>query len=412
MTTLASDPSTSLRRQRSFVLFWCARVAATSAFQMQAVAIGWQIYDLTGSALDLGLVGLVQFVPVVVLALVVGHVADRYDRRLVVRVAQLVEAAAAVALAIGSAEGWLSIPAIFAIVFVAGTARAFELPTMHALVPGLIPPPMFSRAVAGSTSANQAAVVLGPAIGGLLYAAGPTVVYLTCTALFLVASVLVTLIRRIEVPARSREPFKLVSLFAGFAFIRDRRELVGVVTLDLFVILLGGAVALLPIYARDILRVGPEGLGVLRSASAVGALASSILLSRYPLRRHVGRILFAAVTCFGVATAVFAVSTSLALSLVALALCGASDAVSVVIRFSLVQVRTPSEMRGRVSSVNSLFVGASNTLGDFEAGVTAAWFGAVPAVLLGGIGAVLVALIWVRLFPELAATESLDDARA
>ena len=412
MTTLASDLSTSLRRQRSFVLFWCARVAATSAFQMQAVAIGWQIYDLTGSALDLGLVGLVQFVPVVVLALVVGHVADRYDRRLVVRVAQLVEAAATVALAIGSAEGWLSIPAIFAIVFVAGTARAFELPTMHALVPGLIPPPLFSRAVAGSTSANQAAVVLGPAIGGLLYAVGPTVVYLTCTALFLVASVLVTSIRRIEVPARSREPFELVSLFAGFAFIRDRRELVGVVTLDLFVILLGGAVALLPIYARDILRVGPEGLGVLRSASAVGALASSILLSRYPLRRHVGRILFAAVTCFGVATAAFAVSTSLELSLVALALCGASDAVSVVIRFSLVQIRTPSEMRGRVSSVNSLFVGASNTLGDFEAGVTAAWFGAVPAVLIGGVGAVLVALVWLRLFPELAAIESLDDARA
>jgi len=412
MTTLAPGPSTSLRQQRSFVLFWCARVAATSAFQMQAVAIGWQIYDLTGSALDLGLVGLVQFVPVVILALVVGHVADRYDRRLVVRVAQLVEAAAAVALAIGSARGWPSIPVIFAIVFVAGTARAFELPTMHALVPGLIPPPLFSRAVAGSTSANQAAVVLGPAIGGLLYAAGPTVVYLTCTALFLVASVLVTLIRRIEVPARSREPFKLVSLFAGFAFIRDRRELVGVVTLDLFVILLGGAVALLPIYARDILRIGPEGLGVLRSASAVGALASSILRSRYPLGRHVGRILFAAVTCFGVATAVFAVSTSLALSLIALALCGASDAVSVVIRFSLVQIRTPAEMRGRVSSVNSLFVGASNTLGDFEAGVTAAWFGAVPAVLLGGIGAVLVAVIWLRLFPELAATESLDDARA
>ena len=412
MTTLASDPSTSLRRQRSFVLFWCARVAATSAFQMQAVAIGWQIYDLTGSALDLGLVGLVQFVPVVVLALLVGHVADRYDRRLVVRVAQLVEAAAAVALAIGSAEGWLSIPVIFAIVFVAGTARAFELPTMHALVPGLIPPSLFSRAVAGSTSANQAAVVLGPAIGGLLYAVGPTVVYLTCTALFLVASVLVTLIRRIEVPARLREPFKLVSLFAGFAFIRERRELVGVVTLDLFVILLGGAVALLPIYARDILRVGPEGLGVLRSASAVGALASSILLSRYPLRRHVGSILFAAVTCFGVATAVFAVSTSLTLSLVALALCGASDAVSVVIRFSLVQIRTPSEMRGRVSSVNSLFVGASNTLGDFEAGVTAAWFGAVPAVLIGGVGGVLVAVIWMRLFPELAKIETLDTTTA
>jgi MFS family permease len=411
MTTLAPDPSTSLRRQRSFVRFWCARVAATSAFQMQAVAVGWQIYDLTGSAFDLGLVGLVQFVPVVALALVVGHVADRYDRRLVVRIAQLVEAVAAIALAIGSVEHRLGIPAIFAILFVAGTARAFELPTMHALVPGLVPAPLFSRAVAGSTSASQAAIVLGPAIGGLLYIAGPTVVYLTCTALFLGASVLITLIH-IEAPARSREPFRLASLFAGFAFIRGRRELVGVISLDLFAILLGGAIALLPVYARDILRVGPEGLGMLRSAPALGALASSILLSRHPLRRRVGPILFAAVICFGAATAVFAVSTSLALSLAALALCGASDAVSVVIRFSLVQTRTPSEMRGRVSSVNSLFVGASNTLGDFEAGLTAAWFGVVPAVLIGGIGSVLVALIWMRLFPELAAIESLDGPRA
>ncbi|HXP74081.1 MAG TPA: MFS transporter [Stellaceae bacterium] len=407
MTALAPDPSTSLRRQRSFVLFWCARVAATSAFQMQAVAVGWQIYDLTGSALDLGLVGLVQFVPVVALALVVGHVADRYDRRRVVRIAQLVEAAAAVGLAVGSAEAWLDIRAIFALVFVAGTARAFELPTMHALVPGLVPGHLFSRAVAGSASANQAAVVLGPAVGGLLYAAGPAAVYLTCTALFLGASVLITMVR-IEAPARSREPFSLASLFAGFAYIRSRRELVGVISLDLCAVLLGGAIALLPIYARDILRVGPEGLGMLRSAPAVGALASSILLSRHPLQRRVGPILFAAVTCFGAATAVFAVSTSVALSLAALALCGASDAVSVVIRFSLVQTRTPSEMRGRVSSVNSLFVGASNTLGDFEAGLTAAWFGAAPAVLIGGIGAVLVALIWMRIFPELAGIETLD----
>ncbi len=401
----------SLRRQRSFVLFWCARVAATAAFQMQAVAIGWQIYDLTGSAFDLGLVGLIQFVPVVGLALVVGHVADRYDRRLVVRVAQIVEAAAAACLAVGSIEAWLDIPAIFMLLFVAGTARAFELPTMHALVPGLVPAPLFSRAVAGAASANQAAVVLGPAVGGLLYAVGPAAVYATCTVLFLGASVLVALIH-IEAPPRSAQPFSLASLFAGFAFIRGRRELVGVISLDLFVVLLGGAIALLPIYARDILQVGPEGLGMLRSAPALGALASSIVLSRHPLRRRVGRILFAAVTGFGLATAVFAVSTSVALTLAALALCGASDAVSVVIRFSLVQARTPSAMRGRVSSVNSLFVGASNSLGDFEAGVTAAWFGTVPAVLIGGIGSVLVALIWMRLFPELAAIETLDAPAA
>jgi MFS family permease len=411
MTSPAPAASTSLRRQRSFMLFWCARVAATSAFQMQAVAVGWQIYELTGSALDLGLVGLVQFAPVVGLALVVGHVADRYDRRLVVRAAQLVEAAAAVCLAVGSLEAWLGIPAIFALLFVAGTARAIELPTMHALVPGLVPAPLFSRAVAGSTSANQVAVVLGPAIGGLLYAAGPAVVYATCTVLFLMASVLVALIH-IEAPRRAPEPFSLTSLFAGFAFIRSRRELVGVISLDLFVVLLGGAVALLPIFARDILMVGPAGLGVLRSAPAAGALASAILLSRHPLRRRVGRILFAAVIGFGLATVVFAVSTSLALTLGALALCGAADAVSVVIRFSLVQARTPSEMRGRVSSVNSLFVGASNTLGDFEAGLTAAWFGTVPAVLIGGVGSVLVALLWMRLFPGLARIETLEGPPA
>jgi hypothetical protein len=237
------------------------------------------------------------------------------------------------------------------------------------------------------------------------------VVYATCTALFLGASVLVGLIH-IESPARSREPFSPTSLFAGFAFIRSRRELIGVISLDLFVILFGGAMALLPIYARDILLVGPEGLGVLRSAIAVGALTSSGVLSRHPLRRRVGWILFAAVTGFGLATAAFAVSTSVPVTLAALALCGASDAVSVVIRFSLVQARTPSEMRGRVSSVNSLFVGASNTLGDFEAGVTAAWFGTVPAVLFGGIGSVLVALLWMRLFPELTEIETLDGPRA
>ncbi len=411
MTMPAPSASTSLRRQRSFVLFWCARVAATSAFQMQAVAIGWQIYELTGSAFDLGLVGLIQFVPVVGLALAVGHVADRYDRRMVVRTAQLIEAVAAICLALGSMASWLDIPTIFALLFVAGTARAFELPTMHALVPGLVPAPLFSRAVAGATSANQVAVVLGPAVGGLLYGAGPPVVYGTCTVLFLGASAFVSLVH-IEPRARASEPFSLRSLFAGFAFIRGRRELVGVISLDLFVVLLGGAMALLPIYARDILEVGPAGLGVLRSAIAVGALASSIVLSRYPLRRRVGRILFAVVAGFGIATAVFAVSISVPLTLAALAACGACDAVSVVIRFSLVQARTPSEMRGRVSSVNSLFVGASNTLGDFEAGVTAAWFGTVPAVLIGGIGSVLVALLWMRLFPELTAVETLEGPTA
>jgi len=401
-----SSPN-SLTAHRPFRLFWLARVSATSAFQMQAVAIGWQIYDLTGSAFDLGLVGLVQFLPVVLLALVVGHVADQYDRRLVVRVCQLVECAAAVTLTAGSLGGWLTIPVILAAVFVIGSARAFELPTMYALVPGLVPPALLSRGVAGSTSANQIAVVVGPAVGGVLYAAGPVAVYLTCAVLFLLASMLVTLIR-LDLPPPERKAVSLASLFAGFAYIWSRRILVGVILLDLFAVLLGGATALLPIYARDILSIGPEGLGVLRSAPAVGALSASILLAHFPIRRHAGWILFASIAAFGLATTIFAVSTSFVLSLAALCALGAADSISVVIRFSLVQLRTPHEVRGRVSAVNSLFVNASNTLGDFRSGVTASWFGVVPAVLIGGVGTLLIAAAWLRAYPELARIDSLE----
>ncbi len=266
MPTPLAAPSPALARHRPFALFWCARVAGTIAYQMQAVAIGWQIYDLTGSALDLGLVGLVQFVPVVLLALVVGHVADRHDRRRVVRACQLAEALAAAALAAGSAAGWLTEHAIFAIVLVIGTARAFELPALHALVPGLVPPGLFARAVAGSASANQLAIITGPALGGLIYAAGPAVVYAAAGALFLGAGVLVSLIR--AAPTRAAGAATLASLFAGLAFIRSRPALLGAISLDLFAVLLGGATALLPIYARDILHSGPWGLGLLRSAPA------------------------------------------------------------------------------------------------------------------------------------------------
>jgi MFS family permease len=401
-STAASLP---LMRHRSFAFFWAARVAATAAVQMQAVAIGWQVYELTDSAFDLGLVGLVQFVPVVLLAVAIGHVADRYDRRLVVRLCQIVEGLAAVTLAVGSAGGWLSKTVIFAIVFVIGSARAFELPTMHALVPGLVPQALFPRAVAGSATANQIAIISGPALGGLLYLAGPTVVYATCSALFFLAGVLVTLIR-LERPTAERKKLSLASLFAGVAFIRGRPAILGVISLDLFAVLLGGATALLPIYARDIFATGPMGLGLLRAAPAVGALSAVLVLSRHPLERHVGRIMFASVGIFGLATIVFAVSTFLPLSLAALVVLGASDSVSVVIRFSLVQIETPDEMRGRVSAVNSMFIGTSNTLGEFESGVTAAWLGTVPAVLLGGIGTIVVALIWMRLFPGLARVEN------
>ena len=409
-----SPPSAAqppLMAHRPFALFWGARVLATIAYQMQAVAVGWQVYDLTGSALALGLIGLVQFIPAVGLALIVGHIADRYDRRTVLRLCQLTEASVAAVLAVASAGGWLSGGAILGLVFVIGAARAFELPTLHALMPTLVPPALIPRAAAASTSANQTAIIVGPALGGLIYAVGPVAVYGLCTVLFLAASTLVALIglRRARAP---REPLRLETLLAGFVYVRSRRVIMGAILFDLFAVLFGGATALLPIFARDILLTGPGGLGLLRSAPAAGALAISLWLARHPLGSHVGHLLFAAVALFGVATIVFGLSTSIVLSLAALAVLGAADALSVVIRFSLVQIETPDGMRGRVSAVNSMFIGASNTLGEFESGAAAALLGAVPAVLLGGIATLVVAFLWRRIFPELWRLERLAPTGA
>ena len=385
-------------------------MATTIAFQMQAVAIGWQVYDFTGSAFDLGLVGLTQFIPGFALSLVVGQIADRYDRRRVLRFCQAVEALAALALALGSLTHRLDTGALFAAIFVIGAARACELPTLHALMPQLVPSALIPRAAAASTSSNQTAIILGPALGGLAYALGPGAVYGLSCAGFLAAGLLIALIR-VPLPAPRRERLSLASLFGGIAFLRGHKAAMGAISLDLFAVLLGGASALLPIYARDILATGPWGLGLLRSAPALGALAVSLLLARRPLGGGVGRILFAAVAVFGLATIVFAVSTSFPLSLAALAVLGASDAISVVIRLSLVQIETPDDMRGRVSAVNAMFIGASNSLGEFESGVTAAWFGTVPAVLLGGVGTLLVALLWLKLFPDLFRVERLEKSR-
>jgi MFS family permease len=334
------------------------------------------------------------------LTLAVGHVADRYDRGMVVRLCQIVEGLAAAALALGSFSGWQSKESILAVVFIAGAARAFEGPTMQALVPGLIPAPLIPRAMAWFASAHQTATILGPAIGGLLYTAGPTAAYATGSILFLTASSLVTLVR-IERTPPNREPVSLHSLFAGIVFIRNQPVILGAISLDLFAVLLGGATALLPVYARDILVAGPWGLGLLRSAPAVGALAMSMFLARNMIEHRIGWVMFGAVVIFGVATIVFALSTSFVLSLGALAVLGAADVISVVIRLSLVQIKTPDEMRGRVSAVNSMFVGTSNQLGEFESGLTAAFFGVVPAVLIGGVGTIVVVLIWMRLFPQL-----------
>ena len=393
-------------RHRPFALFWCARVSSVIAFQIQGVAVGWQIYALTGSAWYLGLVGLAQFLPMFLLTLVVGHVADRYDRRRVARICQIVEVAAAGMLAAGSFSGWQSKESILVIMLIAGAARAFEYPTMHALVPTLVPSFLIPRAVAWSASASQSASIIGPALGGLLYAFGPTTAYATSSLLFLAASSFIAFIR-VERTMPGREPPSLRSLFAGIAFIRSQPVILGAISMDLFAVLLGGATALLPVYARDILLTGPWGLGLLRAAPAVGALLMSLYLARHPLRRRVGRIMFASVGLFGIATITFALSTSFILSLGTLAILGAADVISVVIRSSLVQIETPDEMRGRVSAVNSLFIGTSNQLGEFESGATAAWFGTVPAVVIGGIGTLIVVVLWIRLFPQLVRTDTL-----
>jgi MFS family permease len=331
---------------------------------------------------------------------VVGQVADRCNRRLVVVVCELAQAAGNAALALGSLNGWLGRDAILAIVATLGAARAFENPARAALVPRLVPLATLPRAIASITSAGQTARIVGPALGGVLYALGPTTVYATVTTLYLVGAALVGLVQVAHASCDAGE-MTVASLFSGIAFIARQRLLLGLLSLDLFAVLLGGATALLPIYARDILGTGPWGLGLLRAAPACGALAISIVLTRHPVGRRAGPILFIGVIVFGLATIVFGVSTTLPVSLAALAVLGAADLLSVVIRHSLVQIRTPDAMRGRVSAAHSLTTGTSNQLGEFESGLLAALFGPVAAVLIGGIGTIVIAAVWMQRFPEL-----------
>jgi MFS family permease len=403
-------PNESVFAHRSFACLWFARVATIMAYQMLTVAVGWQVYTLTGSALDLGLVGLVQFLPAFALVLVVGHIADRFDRRHVARACQLVAIVAVAMLAVGSVMGWITQHVIFALVFVVGCARAFEMPTMQALLPALVPLRLLPRAVASSASAAQTAIIFGPAAGGLLYVAGPAWTYAACAAAYLVAVTLLSMIRY-ERPLTPRTPATLTSVFAGLSFIRRRQTLLGAITLDMVAVLLGGATALLPIYAKEVFATGPWGLGLLRSAPALGALTTALYLARHPLQRRAGRTMFIAVAIFGVATIGFGLSRWLPLSLLFLVTLGAADMVSVVVRSSLIQLSTPDHMRGRVGAVNAMFIGTSNQLGEFESGVTAAWFGAVASVVLGGIGTLLAVAVAVRAFPQLAKIDRLDAIR-
>ena len=384
----------------AFRLFWLGRTLSSLAFQMSAVALGWLIYDVTRSAASLGLVGLFQFAPQVVLTFLVGHVADRYDRRRIVAICQAVQGVAVLVLTLGILAGWLHTAGIYAAVVVFGGARAFEQPTNSALLPGTVPAAILPRAVAVSSTAMQTAAILGPALGGLLYGFGPWVPF-ACAALAFAAASLATASLRLERSPPRKAPATLASVFSGLRFIWARPVVLGTISLDLVAVLLGGATALLPIYARDILHTGPWGLGLLRLAPALGALSMGVAMSMMPLERKVGLKMFASVFVFGLATLVFAFSTNVVLSVVALAVLGAADNISVVIRSSLVQLLTPHDMLGRVSAVNSLFIGTSNQLGEFESGMTAALFGAVPAAAIGGLGTMAVVLLWMKLFPAL-----------
>lgn len=377
------------------------------AFQGTGIAIGWLVYDRTHNAFDLGLIGLVQFLPMLVLTFVVGHVADQFDRRRIGLICQIVEASVVAIIALGVWQGWLSTPGIFVAVAVLGAAQAFERPTMAALLPGLMPASMLQSAIAISTSFMQAAFIAGPTMGGLLYGVHPVTPFVAAAVMFLVASLCVSSIAKAErVPVRSKPT--LSSVFAGIAFIRSKPVLLGTISLDLFAVLLGGATALLPMFARDILHAGPWALGLLRAAPAVGAVTMSLVLARFPLRHNVGKTMLGAVAVFGVATLVFSLSSNIALSIAALVTLGAADTVSVVIRSSLVQLLTPDEMRGRVNAVNSLFIGTSNQLGEFESGMAAALLGPVGAGVFGALGTLAIVAIWAGVFPSLRKVDTLQ----
>jgi MFS family permease len=370
------------------------------------VAMGWHIYALTHSAYALGLLGLAQFLPMFTLTLVVGHVADRYDRRHIAAICQGIEAVAALMFMLGTFGGWLSAPVIYGLAVCVGAARAFESPAVSSLLPGVVPRGQLPQATAWATSAGQTAQIVGPALGGLLYGVNPGIAYLVSMFAFASAAGLVWGISLQAKPA-TRAPMTLESIFSGIGFIRRQPVILGALSLDLFAVLFGGATALLPVFARDILHAGPLELGMLRSASAVGALTGTIWFAHFPLRTRPGTAMFGGVIAFGVATIVFGLSHQFLVSLLALAALGAADVISVVVRMSLVQLRTPDGMLGRVSAVNALFIGSSNQLGEFESGLTAGWWGAQPAVLVGGVATICVALLWTKLFPELRQVRSL-----
>ncbi len=397
-------------RERDFTIFLASRFLATVAMQVMSVAVGWQIYAIARDPLALGLVGLAQFVPMFLLTLPAGDISDRLDQRIVYTAALGVDAICGVLLVVLSLDHPTEVWPFYAVLALFGAARGFSGPAGSSLLPFLVPMEKLPKSIGWSSSAFQTAVIAGPAFGGFLYVLGPVEAYTVCAACFLGAAIGISTLggrRRGEAAPNGLSAYERVA--EGIRFVRTRPVVLGAISLDLFAVLLGGAVALLPAFARDILHVGPVGLGLLRSAPAVGAMLMALAFGRRPLERHTGPIMFASVAVFGLSTIVFGLSTSFYLSLGALFVLGAADMVSVFIRTSLIQMATPDAMRGRVSSVNMLFIGASNELGEFESGITASWWGTVPAVIVGGLGTLAVVALWMWGFPKMRKVDRLTD---
>ena len=414
MDTSLPQPPTSARtlfRRRGYVAYWGARFLASFAVQIVSVSVAWQVYDLTRDPLDLGLVGLVQFLPSLILVLVTGSAADRYNRRTILALCLAAEVLCSMALLaltwLGAREVW----PIFAILFGFGVARAFIGPAVQSLLPNVVTTEELPTAIAWNSSAWQVATIIGPVVGGLLYGVSASAAYGTASVLLLAALGLTARIVMVR-PQEPGEPPSWSTVVAGFDYVWRHKILLGAISLDLFAVLLGGAVALMPAYARDILSVGPWGLGLLRAGPGIGAVAMAVYLGLQPIRNHAGVIMFVSVGAFGLFTLAFGLSTVPWFSVLMLVVMGAADMVSVYVRETLIQLATPDEVRGRVNAVNMVFVGASNELGEFRAGVSAAWLGVVPAVVMGGVGTMLVTGLWAKLFPTLRQARHLNGPPA
>jgi MFS family permease len=410
MTQSDSKPEISLWRHSAFINYLYVRVAASVALQIHVVAVGWQMYALTGSPFRLGLIGLVQFIPAICLFPLTGHVADRFDRRWVTFIGEIVEAAAVGILALASLFGHLTPDLLLAMAFVVGTGRAFEQPSVQTVLPNIVSAKVLPNAVAASTSGSQTAVVAGPALGGILVALSPTLVFTVCAVVWLTAGLAMIMVK-MERTAPARMPLDLKTLFSGVVFILHQKVVLGAILLDMLAVLLGSVMALLPIFARDIYVIGPLGFGILRAAPAVGAIVTGLVLARWPVSDRVGRVMFITVTIFGIGTILFGLAPNFIVATAAMAVIGASDTISVVIRQTMVQLRTPDDMRGRVYAVNSMAVITSNQFGDFRAGAAASLFGTIPSVLIGGVCILVVVLISRLIFVELYAADRYEFAK-